>query len=768
MVKTLTSNQNYIECKDENGVLKFRVQGNGSVVVGDTLEVLDGFIDCKDIEISDGALLYGDAALGFIPFDANGNEIPNREFRFGRSKDIGDFSHEGDGLQFWGLIDKNGTDKNCAVQIGILPAEPSISVRGFKNSGEHYFEVKDEEGELIFAIGSDGHVFGSYVVDPSNAKDSYNSSSVHNSDSVYIGPARISYTGGKLRFYNIKNTIPTILAASPYNVSSIPAAVSGSADKIHEWMHLARTLASDNTVTVSSVFPAANLGADFDEIEYAETDDVYTKAEIDQDVATLETSIALKQDDLTDASHTHLHLHSGGTNVGIGTSTPTSRFHIHDSGGDHDLQISRDLADNHIKLNSNSFMITKNPASSVGYKFRVVTANPMSFETSNIQRLLIDKDGLVGIGNATPAYKLDIDGDCNLSSGSTYKINGTDFLGNVNNVGSYSTQQTDTLLSAKENTIGDGDLTIAKTSGLQASIDAKQDSLSDASHTHLHLHSAGTNVGVGTNNPTSRFHIHDSGGDHELQISRDVSDNNIKLNSNSFTISKNPASSVGYKFRLVSANPLSFETSNTERLRIDKDGLVGIGTATPGSLLDVNGIANFSTKVTTPLVESSSDLELKATSSDAIKFYTSGSERCKVTSAGNLQFGPGLGLNLTKSLGDAGNANPIIWDAATDTASVDFSGVRSGKIPYSIRYNVGAVTNTFSVTVDVGTTVLTVNSIVLWSVVHEDGHCAPYTWSRSFHFNYGTGIMKFVIGSGGTDDLSSNTGVSGSINYTIL
>ena len=167
------------------------------------------------------------------------------------------------------------------------------------------------------------------------------------------------------------------------------------------------------------------------------------------------------------------------------------------------------------------------------------------------------------------------------------------------------------------------------------------------------------------------------------------------------------------------------------------------------------------------MVEGGTDLELKATGSNAVKFFTNSVERCKVTSAGNIQFGSGLGLNLTKSLGDAGNTIPAIWGSNNATVSLDYTGIRSGKIPFSIQYQPTGVTNQFIVLIDVGS-ILTVNSLVVWGVVHEDGHCAPYTWSRSFHFNYGTGIMKFVIGAGGTDNLSSNQAVSGSINYTIL
>ena len=47
------------------------------------------------------------------------------------------------------------------------------------------------------------------------------------------------------------------------------------------------------------------------------------------------------------------------------------------------------------------------------------------YANGTIQRMHIDANtGHVGIANNTPDYKLDINGDCNLSSGSVYRING--------------------------------------------------------------------------------------------------------------------------------------------------------------------------------------------------------------------------------------------------------------------------------------------------------------------------------------------------------
>ena len=184
-----------LEAKDTDGTTIFNVQANGNVgatgVNANTCVFQQG-------TFTQGIELQNDAAMGFVPVDGNGNSIPNRLYRFGRASNIGDFTHEGDGIQLWGKFTKAGQEENCAVQMGILPQEPSVSIRGFKNAGENYFEIVDEDGGMVFAMGGDGNIFGSFLVDSDHAKDSYHGSSVHKGESVYIGPTRISYNNGKL------------------------------------------------------------------------------------------------------------------------------------------------------------------------------------------------------------------------------------------------------------------------------------------------------------------------------------------------------------------------------------------------------------------------------------------------------------------------------------------------------------------------------------------------------------------------------------------
>ena len=253
---------NLVNIVDSAGDNIFKIHASGEVYTDEIIT--------KRASIIEGIELFGDSALAFTPEDENGNVVDDRTYRFGRNDDIGDFSHESDGLQLWGKFTKNNVLEDCATQIGILPQEPSISIRGFKNSGENYFEITDESGNMIFAVNDQGHIIGNYVVDPSNAGDTYHGSSVHSATSVYVGPARVSYNNSKLRFYTLKSThIPTFLSSAPYNVSSVPSEVSSSANKVAEWMHVARSLSSNDTIPVSTVFPAANLALDFDEVIFA-------------------------------------------------------------------------------------------------------------------------------------------------------------------------------------------------------------------------------------------------------------------------------------------------------------------------------------------------------------------------------------------------------------------------------------------------------------------------------------------------------------------
>ena len=166
------------------------------------------------------------------------------------------------------------------------------------------------------------------------------------------------------------------------------------------------------------------------------------------------------------------------------------------------------------------------------------------------------------------------------------------------------------------------------------------------------------NVGIGTTNALAKLHVN-------LATDRNIAFN-VDGDGQSRISSFNDTSSVSQVLGL-NGSELSFQTSNTERVRVTSGGLVGIGTDNPGSVLEVSGsgaVANVKAEGQTNARvriqsgnTSSSYLEFGDSddsdvgeivydhSDNSMRFRTNGSPHVYITSAGNV------GINSTAPSG---------------------------------------------------------------------------------------------------------------------
>jgi len=340
----------------------------------------------------------------------------------------------------------------------------------------------------------------------------------------------------------------------------------------------------------------------------------------------------------------------------VHTNDTTERFRV-DSNGN---QVIAGIltASNHVFITAGDLVIN-DVISHFGdgnTKIRFPADDTISFETAGSERLRITSDGKVGIGTDNPSQALDVNGKIKVfgSDGTAYGL----VISPDSSGGTYE------HLIAKMN----GDLRIQAGSGTYQASNANILLKNTTDHIIINAENSGR-VGIHTNNPQAQLHISGTG------------QNTIRVDSSGQAISfYNHTEFIGYignesgKLFINAGgteDTLLLKTNGSERLRISKEGNVGIGTNSPAKALEVTsntvpqfqvGMSNNSARAS--LMHNGYHLYFDTTSGDQVFRTGSTSERLRITN-------DGVGINTSSlnhlfevhALGnDANNLQQIVFE----------------------------------------------------------------------------------------------------------
>jgi len=249
------------------------------------------------------------------------------------------------------------------------------------------------------------------------------------------------------------------------------------------------------------------------------------------------------------------------------------------------------------------------------------------------QAMTLDASGRLGVGTTSPAYKLDIAGFANSTSG--FRV--TD--GTIDNRISWASGNV----------------------GFFGTISNHPIAFYTNEIERLRITSGG-NVGIGTTSPANRLQVNvssnDTGG--YIDASYPLYLRNTSTTSNSYVgIYFGGGFGVGATIETQFPSPstsdegiLKFSTRNSsgsiaERLRITSGGLLGLGTTSPANKMDVVGdgirtSADQSTSAFLVLAGTATEGRITVSSYGGFQpmtFYTGGSERLRITSGGFVGIG---------------------------------------------------------------------------------------------------------------------------------
>lgn len=241
-------------------------------------------------------------------------------------------------------------------------------------------------------------------------------------------------------------------------------------------------------------------------------------------------------------------LYDNGSNVGIGTTIPATRLDIMASSSSYPVRFRYSSAETtYAELVSSTNGIglaARNVAAGYGIQFYTSTG------TTNTEVMRITDTGKVGIGVTSPSQKLDVAG----------YVKGTGLCIGADCRTSWPTSNT-------------GTVTGSGTSGYIS----QWSGISSLANSPLYVSNG--NVGIGTSSPTERLVVNNPTAGAKIIVNGN--DGLYSLSMGADSNSPWIGSQSNDDFRLV--------TNGGERMRITKNGAVGIGTITPAYTLDVNG-----------------------------------------------------------------------------------------------------------------------------------------------------------------------------------
>jgi len=258
----------------------------------------------------------------------------------------------------------------------------------------------------------------------------------------------------------------------------------------------------------------------------------------------------------------------------------------------------------------------------------------IAFITANSERMRIDPAGNVGIGTSSPTAKLEVSGPSVSGFGQ--------FVLKSDTAAQMTWFQNGTL---QGNAYTDGSKMVLGSSTATPLV------LRTNSVERMRIDSSG-NVGIGTASPAFTLDVQDSVASGYSQSASFTNTDGTgfvntqwKVGTASSTIRYAPG--VFFKIGPDSSDtttPLVFSTNNaTERMRIDSSGNVGIGHTNPSQLLHVLGgnaqFSNGNVQFGGTGSPATSNPSLYRTGTDNLAISTSGAERMRIDSTGNVGIG---------------------------------------------------------------------------------------------------------------------------------